>query len=159
MPLIRTFCGRGLPQAEGGLGMTLRYRSKLQCSFVLVLFAVAAVAVQKPKNTGPAYDVANQVKIQGVIESIQEVPGEFEGVHLVVRTDKGPVLVQVAPADFLKEIGTSFKVGDQVQVLGAKALNASEEQVLAREITVGSSTVTLRDDTGIPVWAGWNPGK
>ena len=139
--------------------MTLRYRSKLQCSLAILLFSVAALAVQKPKNTGPAYDIANQVKIQGIVESIQEVPGEFEGVHLLVKTDKGSVLVQVAPADFLKEIGTSFNVGDQVQVVGAKALNSTEEQVLAREITVGSSTITLRDDKGVPVWAGWNPSR
>jgi hypothetical protein len=139
--------------------MNFSLRSKIQCSVFVLLFTSAAVAVQKPTNTGPGYDLANPVKVQGVVESIQELPGDFEGVHLVIRTDKGAVLVQVAPADFLKEIGTTFKVGDQVQVLGAKALNVAEEQILAREITVGASTVTLRDDKGLPVWAGWKPGK
>lgn len=139
--------------------MTLQLLRKFSYSFVVLLFALTAAAVQKPTNTGPAYDLANQVKVQGVIESIQQVPGEFEGVHLVIRTSKGPVLVHVAPADFLQQIGTNFNVGDQVEVLGAKAADSQEEQVLAREITVGANTLTLRDGKGVPVWVGWKPGK
>ncbi len=78
---------------------------------------------------------------------------------MVVKTDTGTILVHLAPASFLKEIDASFTKGDQVEVLGAKAPNAPEEEILAREITVGTNTVTLRDDKGIPVWAGWNPAK
>jgi hypothetical protein len=78
---------------------------------------------------------------------------------LVVKTDTGQVLVHVAPADFLKEMDTSFKKGDEVQITGAKAPNATETEILAREITVGTNTTTLRDDKGIPVWAGWKPAK
>jgi len=131
-----------------------------------ILFSVAALSLalsygsaQKMKDTGPKYDIANQVKIKGVIEDVRQIPGNFEGTVLVVKTDTGTVLVHVAPASFLKEMDTSFTKGDQVEVLGAKAPNATEEEVLAREITVGTNTVTLRDDKGIPVWAGWNPAK
>lgn len=65
--------------------------------------------------------------------------------------------MRVAPASFLKEIDTSFAAGNPVQVTGARATGVADEQILAREITVGTNTVTLRDDKGIPVWAGWNP--
>jgi hypothetical protein len=111
------------------------------------------------QKTGPKYDSANEVKVKGVVEDIREVPGEFEGTHLVVKTDSKTVLVHVAPADFLKEIDTSFAKGDQVQVVGAKAPNAPEEEILAREIVDGQNTTTLRDSNGIPVWAGWKPAK
>jgi hypothetical protein len=67
--------------------------------------------------------------------------------------------VRVAPADFLKEMDTSFKKGDQVLVVGCKTTDNGQEQVLAREITVGTNTTTLRDDKGTPVWAGWKPAK
>jgi hypothetical protein len=30
---------------------------------------------------------------------------------------------------------------------------------LAKEITVGSNTTTLRDDNGVPVWSGWKSSK
>lgn len=128
---------------------------------VLLFVAVANVAGQKTKDTGPKYDVANEIKIKGVVDEVREVPGNFEGTHLVVKTETTTVLVHVAPAAFLKEIDTSFAKGDQVQVVGAKATTTTgpEEEILAREITVGTNTVTLRDDKGIPVWADWNPSK
>jgi len=133
--------------------------SGVVCILVVFLAAAQAAASQKTANTGPKYDVANEVKIKGVVEEIRQVPGEFEGTHLVVKTDTGTVLVHVAPADFLKEIDTSFKTGDEVQVVGCKAPDTTENEILAREITVGTNTTTLRDNKGIPVWAGWKPAK
>lgn len=114
---------------------------------------------QHPAKTGPKYDTANEVKIKGVIEEVRDVPGGSEGTQLVVKTDAKTVLVLVAPTEFLKEIDTTFNKGDEVSVVGAKAPDASEEEILAREITDGSNTATLRDDKGVPIWAGWKPSK
>jgi DNA/RNA endonuclease YhcR with UshA esterase domain len=137
----------------------VRWSKVLGTAALLILATQTILAAQKVANTGPKYDVANEVKIKGVVEDIREVPGNFEGTHLVVKTDTGTVLVHVAPADFLKEMDTSFKKGDVVEVIGAKAPDATEPEILAREITVGTNTTTLRDDKGIPVWAGWKPAK
>lgn len=133
----------------------------LKAVFIAAVMAwiSSAAWAQHPSKTGPKYDTANEVKIKGVIEEIREVPGEFEGTQLVVKTDTKTVLVHVAPGEFLKEMDTSFNKGDQVEVVGAKAPNAPEEEILAREITDGSNTATLRDDKGIPIWAGWKPAK
>jgi len=139
--------------------MSYKLWSRILFSIVIASLALSYGLAQKVKDTGAKYDVANQVTIKGVIEDIREIPGNFEGTLLVVKTDTGTVLVRVAPASFLKEIDASFAKGDQVKVVGAKAPNATEEEILAREITVGTNTVTLRDDRGIPVWAGWNPAK
>ena len=116
-----------------------------------------AAWAQSATKTGPKYDVKNEVKIKGVIEEVKEVPGPFEGTRLVVKTDTKTVLVHVAPAAFLKEIDTTFNKGEQIEVVGCKAPDATEDEILAREITVGQNTTTLRDDKGIPVWAGWKP--
>ncbi|MFZ0312491.1 MAG: hypothetical protein WAL85_07265 [Candidatus Korobacteraceae bacterium] len=139
--------------------MSYKPWSRILFTVFVLLLAVCSGATQKAAVTGPKYDVANEVKIKGVVEDIREIPGNFEGTALVVKTDTGTILVHLAPASFLKEIDASFTKGDQVEVLGAKAPNAPEEEILAREITVGTNTVTLRDDKGIPVWAGWNPAK
>ena len=139
--------------------MSSHLRSQILCGMVVLMLGVCSGVAQKMANTGPKYDVAHQVKIQGTVEEVREVPGDYEGTHLLVKTEQGLVLVQVAPAAFLREIDTSYKQGDVVQVVGAKALDGTEEQVLAREITIGVNTVTLRDDKGVPVWAGWKPGK
>jgi len=110
---------------------------------------------QSASKAGPKYDVKNEVKIKGVIEEIRQVSGSLE--DLVVKTESKTVLVHVAPADFLKEIDTVFNKGEQVEVVGCKAPDAPEEEILAREITVGQNTTTLRDEKGVPVWTGWKP--
>lgn len=136
--------------------------SKFSSRILFIVPAVAGLLMsaawgQATSKTGPKYDVKNEVKVKGVVEEVRQVPGQFEGTHLVVKTDSKTVLVHVAPADFLKEMETSFNKGDQVEVVGCKAPDAVEEEILAREITVGQNTTTLRDDKGVPVWAGWKP--
>lgn len=135
------------------------------CSKVLFLGAAAALLAsatwaQAAHNMGPKYDVTKETKIKGVVEEFREVPGEQGTLHLVVKTESQTVLVHVGPSDFLKEIDTSFNKGDQVAVIGAVLPGTSaEEEILAREITDGQNTSTLRDDKGVPVWAGWKPAK
>ena len=133
-------------------------------SRAVVSVAVLALAsslgwAQTASKAGPKYDVASEVKVKGVIEDIRDVPGTMQGTQLLVKTDTKTVQVYVGPGDFLKEIEVSFNKGDQINVVGAQAPNSAEEIILAREITVGSNTFTLRDDKGIPVWSGWKPAK
>lgn len=138
---------------------------KSRCSFRIfevILVAMACVTAglaQKAGNTGPKYDLANQVKIKGIVDDVRDTPGSFEGTLLVVKTDTATVLVAVAPAEFLKEMDASFKKGDQVEVVGAKNKGPDGDEILAREITIGNNTTTLRDDTGTPVWVGWKAPK
>lgn len=113
---------------------------------------------QTSSKTGPKYDTKNEVKIKGMIEEVRQVPGSFEGTFLVVKTEGKTVVVRAAPADFLKEMEANFAKGDLVEVVGCKAPNTTEEEILAREIIVGQNTTTLRDDKGVPVWAGWKRG-
>ena len=139
--------------------MTFARCSKIVCAAAALILTAQLSASTKSADTGPKYDATKEVKIKGVVEDIREVPGEFEGTHLVVKTDNGEVLVHIAPANFLKEIDTEFKKGDTVEVVGCKAPDTTENEILAREITVGTNTTTLRDDKGVPVWAGWKPVK
>ncbi len=127
-----------------------------------ILFAITALALALPlgwtqsaSKTSPKYDVGSEVKVKGVIEDIRS-PAGAEGTQLSIKTDTKTVLVYVGPGDFLKEIEVSFNKGDQVNVVGAQS---TDEEILAREITVGSNTFTLRDDKGVPVWQGWKPAK
>jgi hypothetical protein len=142
-------------------------RRTMNCTGLFKTLSVAAVAgllasaawAQAASKTGPKYDVKNEVKIKGVIEEVRQVTGQSAGTGLMVKTDSKTVLVHVAPADFLKEIETTFNKGEEIQVVGCKAPDTAEEEILAREITVGQNTTTLRDDKGVPVWAGWKPSS
>src|SRR5215469_17022539 len=88
--------------------------------FLGAVSAISAASSQKTSSNGPRYDAANQVKIKGIIEDVKDRPGELSGTQLTVKTDAGTVIVYVAPAEFLKDIDTSFKKGDQIEVVGAK---------------------------------------
>jgi len=129
------------------------------CTIALAALVLPVAWAQKSKDTGPKYDPTQEIKIKGTVEEIREVPGQWEGIHLVVKTQSSTVLVHVGPSAFLKEMDTAFKTGDVVEVKGSKAPNTTEEEILAREVTVGNNTVVLRDDKGIPIWADWKPGK
>lgn len=139
----------------------MNYRSLWKLLFIIVIatFVLPAAWAQKVKDTGPKYDPANELKVKGEVTEIKEVAGQWEGTHLVVKTASGSVIVHVGPSEFLKEMEMTFAVGDKVDVVGAKAPNTTEEEILAREITVGNNTVTLRDPKGVPIWADWKPVK
>src|ERR1039458_809997 len=99
--------------------MSYRAWSRVGFSIAVVALLVSATWAQKAHNTGPKYDPTKEMTIKGVVDEVREIPGEFEGLHLVVKTDSKTVLVHVAPSGFLKEIDTSFSKGDQVMVVGA----------------------------------------
>ena len=139
--------------------MRFQLWSKVLFAASMLSLTMAVALAQSAAKTGPKYDAASEAKIKGVVEDVREVPGTLEETNLVVKTDSKTVLVYVGPAAFLKEIETSFNKGDQVEVIGAKTPNPAEEEILAREITVGTNTFTLRDDKGIPIWSGWKPAK
>ena len=135
--------------------------SKVLWTVALLVLVVAtqAAITQKVANTGPKYDIANEVKIKGVVEDIREVPGEFEGTQLVVKTDTGTVLVHVAPADFLKEMAVSFVKGDRILIVGAKVKFGDGLVVLVREVWKQNSTLYLRDQNGTPYWPSSEKGR
>jgi hypothetical protein len=139
--------------------MNSRIGSRLLIGVALVALASTSGWAQSSSKMGPKYDMASEVKVKGVVEDFRDVPGGLPGMQLSVKTDTKTTLVYVGPGDFLKEIEVSFNKGDQVEVVGAKAPNSTDELILAREITVGTNVFTLRDDKGIPVWSGWKPAK
>src|SRR5512142_2927398 len=84
---------------------------------LVILAAVVATAQQNP----PKYNPADEIKLKGTVESVKQVPNScsgFTGTHVMLKTDKGVLEVQIAPADFLKELDVSFAVGDPLEITG-----------------------------------------
>lgn len=107
------------------------------------------------KSTSPKYDFATEVKLKGTVDEVRLVPGPDEGTHVLLRTGADTILIHVAPPEFLKEFEFPVNKGDQIQVIGSKLKIDNQDEVLAKEITRGDSSVTLRDKKGVPVWALW----
>ena len=125
---------------------------------VVVCVAVAmlgAVWAQESEKALPKYDVAAEVKLKGGVEEVREVA---DATHVMLRSGTQLMTVYVAPSSFLKDMECAFAKGDDVEIIGSKVKVESGETVLAREITRGQLTLTLRDKKGAPVWMGWKRG-
>ena len=108
----------------------------------------------RAQKTGPKYDLGNEVKLKGTVEEIKMVPGPYEGVHVLLKTDTDTVLVHLAPQGFLKMLEFNVAKGDSLEVTGCKITGEAGPEVLAREVVSGNNSVTLRDKKGLPAWTG-----
>jgi hypothetical protein len=133
---------------------------RFRALFLLCLLLVpVAAAAQKP--AGPKYDVATETTLKGVVEEVKEVPNSClgeTGVHVILKTDTGPVEVQIAPVDFLKFMEVTFAKGDQLQIVGSKVTVADSPLVMARSVTRNNNEVVVRDKQGAPVWTWMKKG-
>jgi len=124
---------------------------------LIFVLLVAALIFAQPKAE-PKYDKASEVKMKGTVEEVRQVPGTCcteKCIHLMLRTDKGLVEVQVAPDAFLKDMEVTFAKGDKLEVTAAKIEGA--ESYLAREINMSGNILVVRDNQGGPVW-NWKKG-
>ncbi len=133
----------------------------LALSLVIFLVTINASAQTGGKNSlknGPKYDVTQETKLKGTVTQVTEGAGAMDPTMLMVKVADKVVTVQLAPKDYLKEIDCWIKVGDVVEVTGAKTSDAGDE-VIAREVVFGNSTMVLRDNKGVPIWELWKPSK
>jgi len=128
----------------------------LALSFVIFLTTINASA-QAGKN-GPKYDTTKETKLKGTVTQVMEGAGATDPTVLTVKANDKLVSVQLAPKAYLKEIDCWIKVGDVVEVTGAKVTESGEE-IVAREVVFGNNTMVLRDNKGVPIWELWKPSK
>jgi len=128
----------------------MRTLSRIAAIGLVLLLAIPAIA--QKKDPGPKYDLATETTIKGIIEELKEVEGEKGDIHLMVKTDSATYEVCLCPQKFLDMMELGFKKGDAVQVIGSKVKDQDRDVILAREITTGNSTLTLRDKKGSPAW-------
>jgi hypothetical protein len=78
----------------------------------------------------------------------KHVPGSPAGIHLLVAGPQGVVDAHVGP--FLsKETKESLQAGMPVRIVGAMSLLEGKNYLLARELTVDGSTLTVRSKHGL----------
>jgi hypothetical protein len=72
--------------------------------------------------------------------------------ELTVQTADGEMVLHLGPEWYWDAEGIPLNAGDQVQVTGF--YDADEFEVARVENTTSGESVTLRDDSGRPLWAG-----
>jgi hypothetical protein len=122
---------------------------------LLIITVVLAATVATAQQNPPKYNLADEIKLKGTVESVKQVPNScsgFTGTHVILKTDKGVLEVQIAPAEFLKELEISFAVGDALEITGVKVKQADTDMLLAREVVRKGNSLVVRDPKGEPVW-------
>ncbi len=140
-------------------GRTLK---TLSLATTALLFAAAAMAQPRrgPGMGMPRYDKTTETTLHGTVEEVQSHQGRVggTGTHLLLKTDDGTVDVHLGPTNWLTDRKYEFAKGDHLQVLGSKVTIDGADAFIAREITKGDAKIVLRDENGIPEWAGGRRG-
>lgn len=137
--------------------MGFRSWSKVLALSLILLLTTVVASAQAGKN-GPKYDVTKETKLKGTVTQVVEGAAGTDVTTITVKINDKVVNVQLAPKDYLKEIECWVKVGDAVEVTGAKVTDAGDE-IIAREVVFGNNTMVLRDNKGVPIWELWKPSK
>jgi hypothetical protein len=102
----------------------------------------------------PEYDPKAEVTFKGTIEDFHEsqLRGDHPGLHLIVKTETESIEVHACPVRFMKELDFALEKGDAVTVIGSRP--GGTGVVVAREVTKGQTSLTLREKSGAPIWVG-----
>jgi hypothetical protein len=128
-----------------------------------ILGAVMTLAIITPAFGGgkdpapavPQYNVKAETDLVGTVVKIREVPaGEaFAGTHLTMQVRNETIDVFLGPADFIKLMALPLKAGlKDVGITGSKVKFEGNDLVLARELRIDKTVLSLRDETGFPNW-------
>ena len=125
-----------------------------------LLFAILSVplgATTAPdsrvgQGLGPAYDAAHETTLNGTIQEVvtRHAPGSPAGTHLLVTGATGVVDAHVGPY-LSKQTTQALQKGATVRIVGASVSLHGKEYFLARQLTVGGRTVTVRSKNGLLV--------
>jgi hypothetical protein len=104
------------------------------------------------------YNPATVETVPGTVESIDRIApmkGMNPGVHVTLKTEKGTVSVHLGPEWYVERLDTKLAEGDSVEVKGSRITYDGKPAIIAAEVKKGDAILKLRDENGIPAWAGW----
>ncbi len=108
-------------------------------------------ATTNPNPGTPQANITQTVTIAGVVQS-------FDGVGLSLSTDDGaPLWVQLGQSRYVSAQGVTFNAGDHVTATGFYENGQFQASVVVDDTT--GQTLTLREASGRPLWAGGGNGR
>lgn len=127
-----------------------------------LFFTAAAWAQPQGKGMSPGwgrlYDPKTVETLKGEIVSVDtltaapmDIPGR---VILNLKTAKETVMVYLGPAWYVEQQGIKLVAGDQVEVKGSRVSMEGKPYIIPNYVKKGERMLNLRDDTGMPAWAG-----
>ena len=104
------------------------------------------------------YNPATVQTVTGTVETVEKITpmrGMSGGIHLLLKTEKGPLSAHLGPEWFIERLQPGIEKGDTVTVTGSMGTVGGKPALFAAEVRKGDETLKLRDERGIPVWTGW----
>lgn len=141
----------------------MRANLTLANTMLLAVFLTPLALAQRTDPPGPSYDAGTEFAAKGTVRKVMEItsPRVAEGAHLIVQADGRSYELLVGPSEYVWRNDFSFSSGDQVEFTGSRISIDGADIIVAREITKGGRTLTLRNARGVPLWPGtatWSGG-
>jgi len=112
-----------------------------------------------PKSQyGRTYNPATVESLGGEVINVEKfVPGKrmSYGIHLTLKTDRETISIHLGPAWYLENQDIKIEAGDRIEVKGSRIIYAGKPAIIAAKVKKSDEILTLRDENGFPVWAGW----
>ncbi len=134
------------------------------CIFMFSVEGFAAMMWRGSGGWGPGsqygrmYDPKTIVSITGTVEKIEKTTfgkGMSSGIHLILKTDKETIAVHLGPSWYIENQDIKILPGDKVDIKGSRVTFQGKPAIIAAEVKKGDEVLQLRDENGVPVWAGW----
>lgn len=111
--------------------------------------------------TGQGYDPKTVETVAGEVVRLHQLSsgrGRAYGVGLTLKTDKETLQVMLGPAWFVEKQGLDLAPRDRVEIKGSRVSFQGRTTLIAGEVRKGDRILKLRNDAGVPAWAGrkWN---
>lgn len=145
-------------------------RKPVITGLVIMLLGLAGAAVVLAQGRGPGsqawpmgrlYDPKTVETLKGEIVAVDivtagrmDIPGR---VIVSLKTDKETIPVYVGPEWYVKQQEVKLAAGDQVEVKGSRVAMDGKPYIIPNYVKKGDRVLQLRDDTGLPLWAGRGP--
>jgi len=103
------------------------------------------------------YNPATVETVAGEILTIEKgIPGQgmSDGIHLQLKTAQETIAVHLGPEWFIERLDMKFAIGETIEVKGSRVTYEGKPAIIAAEIKKGDDSLELRNDAGVPVWAG-----
>jgi hypothetical protein len=123
-----------------------------------LLFAMLAVPAgaqathESPTRSAllTGYDRAHEITVDGTIESVvaQRVPGSPVGLHVILASSQGTFDTHLGPY-LSKETQEALHTGTPIQIVGAIEKVHERSYLLAREMNLGGTVITIRNQHGL----------
>lgn len=118
-------------------------------------FGAAATAAAPAGGEPPRFDPATVVSLQAqVLEIRHDATDGRHDLHLVAVVGERRYDVHVGPQWFVDDAQWAFAVGDSLLLTGSEVQRDGEAALIAVTIERGEQALQLRDDNGLPLWAG-----